>query len=230
MSDSVSSSALSRWALPLAIVWAELLLSAYAFERQLPDSVKTAPSRLLLGVLFALPVLSALALFGMRWLDRRLEHRSPAGNAFATWILAFGFTTHALVLAVATGGLSSLHPGLAVAVGGLLLGLSALLPTLPVGHPYGIVHQGTRSSPTLWRRVHRGVAVGFALSGVLAMLTAALPSGLGLVFALLPAAALLGWGMTRAGPRAWDGAPRGVSDEDGEASLRLSKKAEGPSP
>ncbi|MEO1230607.1 MAG: hypothetical protein AAFZ18_17055 [Myxococcota bacterium] len=188
------SSTLLRWVLPLALLWGQLGLSAFVMERRLPEAVANQPSPRLVVLLLLLPALAGLVLTLARRLDRPLERRSPAGDALLLWIMAFFFSAHAILLAVVTGDLEGLHPMSAGLVGGLLLGMAALLPSLPPSSPFGL---GTEPStpPPRWRRVHRAVAGALAVSGILAFASMARPAGLGLLLSLLPAAGAGVWGI-----------------------------------
>lgn len=192
--------ALHRWGAPLAIVWAGLLLSAFVFERRLPEAVTRAPSPLLVTLLLGCPGASLLALFGLRRLDADPERRSAPGDALVAWLLAAMFAAHALILAVVAGALPSLHPGLALVAGFLLLGLAALLPSLPVGCPFGLLTAATRSDPARWAAVHRELAVGAGLSGGLALAAALAPSGPWTPAALVPVGVAILRGLRRPSP------------------------------
>ena len=91
-----------------------------------------------------------------RRLDRGPEVRSPGGDALIIWVMAFFFGAHALLLAVVIGALHSLHPALALAVAVLLLGIGALLPSLPPQSPFGLALEGLRDRPERWKRVIGG--------------------------------------------------------------------------
>lgn len=186
-------SPLLRWVLPLALVWGQLGLSAFVMDRRLPDAVADSPTLRLGILLIIVPLVSILVLLLGRRVERPPFRSSVVGDALVLWLMTFFFCAHALVLAVVTGDLAGLHPGSAVLVGGLLLGLAALLPSLPPSSPFGLSMEPD-PSPERWRRVHRWVALALALSGGLALASAALPAGLGLLLALAPASAAGLWG------------------------------------
>lgn len=207
-----------RWWLPLGLIWAQLMLSAFVFERRLPDAVTRAPSAVLLAVLFAVPAMAAGVLVYARRADRSLSLRSAAGDTLVLWLLTFFFAAHALVLAVAMGALSSLHPWLPLCVGGLLLGWAVILPGLPGASPFALTG-GRQVTADVTRRVHHGVARGLALSGVLAFGSALLPSGVGLGLALVPALVAGAWGVLTV-KGAVSVVREGAPDEEDEDSER----------
>lgn len=181
-----STSAGMRWFLPGLVVWAQVMLSAFVFERRVPDAVRASPSPLLVVLLIGGPLVSLAILIQARRMDRAPERRSPAGDALVLWLLGFCFSAHALVMAVVTGALTGLQPGLGLAVGALLLGGAGLLPALPYRSPFGLVHRSTLSSPSAWRSRHRRVAAAAAVSGILCLGSLWFPRAPFLVLALAP--------------------------------------------
>lgn len=184
---STASTVFTRWFLPVSVILGEVALSTFTLERRLPAALRSEPSLLLVTLLFTGPALTIVAFIAFRWLDRRPEDRSSAGDALVLWLLAFLFTAHAMVLGVATGWLESLHPSLAVAAGVLLLGVAALLPLLPSRSPFGVVTATTEESPEIWRKVHRRLARWYAVSGFLVLAMSPFLEGFGLALALVPA-------------------------------------------
>lgn len=217
-----SQGGLHRWAAPLAIIWAGLMLSAFVFERRLPEAVREAPSPMLVGLLVGLPGLSLGVLLGLRRLDAAPQRRSAPGDALVAWLLAALFAAHALVLAVVAGALPSLHPGLSLVAGVLLIGLALLLPGLPFACPFGLLTPATRADTEHWQRVHRELATGAAVSGALALGTALVSAGPWTPLALLPVVLTVA--------RGFRAAPEPVSNEDGADPDRPSAPDEERSP
>lgn len=177
---------MTRWLWPLSIIWAELMLSAFVFQRRLPEALQRDPSTLLVTLLWAGPVVSSLVLAQARRMDRAPERRSDVGNTLVLWLLAFCFSAHALLLAVMTGALAALQPALGLAVGGLCLGWGLLMPRLPFGSPFGLVHAASLHSEAAWRVRHRRLGRGLLLSGVLSFGCLWAPRTPYLIIALAP--------------------------------------------
>ena len=183
---------LGRWFIPLGVVWAQLFLSAFVFERRLPEGLRNDPSLLLVELLLGTPGLSTVLLWGFRRLDQQDERRSSVGNTLVIWVMAFMFMTHAIILGVVIGALEGLHPWMSFAVVFLLLGTASLLPALPPESPYGFRVLATRDHQQ-WRRIHRGLALSLGLSAIVICLTATLSSKIWVALGLVPTAAGLLW-------------------------------------
>lgn len=209
---SAGSGVMRRWVVPWAIVWAGIMLSAFVMEQRLPEAVQSDPSGGVAALLLGVPALSVVVLLALRRLDRDPASQSAVGDAILAWLLAAMFASHALLLAVVTGALPSLHPGLALIAGFLLLGWAALLPSLPPGSPLGLLTRATRADPRLWRRVHREVAIGAALSGGLALASALVSATLVSALALIPLVVSLARGLAHEAPP--------PPDEDARAAAR----------
>ena len=190
----------SRWVFPIGLVWAQLMASAFVFERRLPSAVQEAPSRALQCMLLAGPLLSLLLLLWGRRLDRNPRDRSAIANAMVIVVLAFILAAHLQLLSGLGGRSSALHPGLPLSVGALLLALSGLIPRLPSGSPYGVKTPATCADERVWARVHRVFAGTMAGSGGLLIGAALLGwDGGWLALGLAPATLGLVWALAQSG-------------------------------
>ena len=149
------------------------MLSAFTFERRLPEALQSAPSALLVGLLLGVPLVSAATLSFARRMDAELERRSAAGDALIAWLQAFFFAAHIIILSVLLGLLPDLRPALDLAGGLLVVGAAGLLPGLPPRSPFGLVVPATRH-PAAWKVAHRRLAVWLALVGAVMLAGTAL--------------------------------------------------------
>lgn len=188
-------SGLSRWGLPLALVWSQLMLSAFVFERRLPDGLRSGPGLQVPLILLAVPTLSAAFLWSVRRAESRAERSSAVADALVAWLLAFLMAAHAIVLAVVVGALGGLHPWLGVATAVLLLGLAYFFPSLPPGSPLGLNLPGRAPDPGAWFRMHLRLARGLAASAGVVLIAATRPSSLLVLAAALPTAWALVWAL-----------------------------------
>lgn len=176
-----------RWVAPIGILWFQWVLSAFVFEKRLPDPLRFSPSVLLVVALLGLPCASVFIFFAIRWVDRRTFLQNRVSDLIVLWLITFLFLSHALVLSVVVGLRSSLHPGLAQASGGFLIGLALLLPKLPLGSPLGLYTHVSVHTSAAWQRRHRYLAYGLGVSGVGLLFSFLMPASLFFALALLPA-------------------------------------------
>ncbi len=181
------STPLTRWFLPLGVVWAAFLLSAWVYSERLPPDFRTA-SPTLLGVFLVVP---SVALFLLLLLRRLGPTPSRAGDLLVLWLMTFFFLVHAAVLAVALGMLRSLVAAVPLAVSVLLLGLGPVLGQLEPGSPLGIRTAQTLAHEAAWIRTHRVAAWAFAGAGLLGLGSLFFDRWLRFGFVVLPALAAL---------------------------------------
>lgn len=208
---------MTRWALPILVVWVQLMFSAFVYQRRLPGGVRENPSTLLLVLLLLAPAVSTVSIWVARRFDRPPELRNSANDAVLLWFLAFLFSVHAVVLSVVVGMVPSLQPGLGWAVGGLMLGLGLLLPRLPPGSPFGLRTRLNLNSEAAWTEAHRRLGWASTATGVLSVLGASvMPSHPAVVVCGAPVA----WVLVREGLRSASGLretePEGAESDVGD--------------
>jgi uncharacterized membrane protein len=163
------STTATRWFLPLAVIWAGLLLSAWVFTKKIPEEVRTDNTERLVVTLLAVPLVSTLVLVVLRAIGKKKQAASRAGDMLVVWIMAFLFVVHASVLAVAIGMIESLDRTVPAATGVLMVGLGLVLFGLEPGSAMGIRTKATLGSEAVWRRTHQLAAKLFAAAGIVAL-------------------------------------------------------------
>lgn len=160
-----TSTPLTRWGGPAAMIWVGLMLSAWVHSDKLSEA--DAGAARLAAVMLAVPTLQVVLLVGLRRvLDRRGAGRGA--DLVVLWLMTFLFGLHAAVLATAIGMLDSIGRAVPVAVGLLMFGLGPGLTALEPGSPLGIRTRSTLASTQVWRRVHRFAAGSFLVAGLIA--------------------------------------------------------------
>ncbi|MEM7676434.1 MAG: SdpI family protein, partial [Myxococcota bacterium] len=209
----------TRWFLPIALISAGLLLSAFVFFAKLPEPARVVTPQLM-AALGATPGLAAIVFVSLRIAMRNVPASDASADLLVVWIVTFLFGLHAAILGAMIGMVPSLKAVVPTAVGVLLLGLGPVLGTLEPQNPLGIRTQGTLADPELWARTHRLAGWLIALAGILGLLGAqyagrwALICGVGpAVFGLIVA---LGYGSQ---------SPRKESDEETEVARRLAEES-----
>jgi uncharacterized membrane protein len=157
---------MKRWALPFAVFWAQILLSAFVYQK-LPRPGATGTTRafvLFLGT----PALTLVGFVFYHLLAKKMEARKSDTLAIV-WILTFFFGVHALVLAMAIGLLKSLQQAMPIAVSILLVGLGPVMAQLEPNSAMGIRTKATLSSAVAWGKVHRLLGGLFPIAGALGL-------------------------------------------------------------
>ncbi|MEL7369025.1 MAG: SdpI family protein [Myxococcota bacterium] len=215
----MSSNFLTRWLLPVLLIAASLLLSAFVYFAKLPISARTITPKLVTA-LGATPGLTVLVFIGLRVAMRKVPDTDRSADLLVLWIVTFLFGLHAAILGAVIGMVPSLKAIVPTAVGILLVGLGPVVGTLAPENPLGIRTASTLVDHDLWRRTHRLAGWLIALAGASALLGAqfagrwALVCGVGpAVFALIVA---LGYGSQP---------PRKESDEEIVATHRLAEES-----
>jgi uncharacterized membrane protein len=164
----LNPSPITRWVLPLAIVWAEFLLSAFVFTR-LPKEIAIDPARALVMFL-SMPVLTLLGFLVFRFsMERSAAERTRSEDLIVVWIVCFLFGVHALVLALAIGMIASLQHAMPIAICVLFVGLGPVLARLEPKSAMGIRTKATLASDAAWAKVHRTVGRLFPLAGAIGL-------------------------------------------------------------
>ncbi len=191
----MTSSALTRWALPVALIGSALLLSAFVFFAKLPEEVRVIDGKT--GAAFlGTPGVALLIWLMLRGSAKASGQPDRSADLLIVWVLTFLFGVHAAILAAVIGMIPSLRSVIPSAVAILLLGLGPAIGTLAPGSPLGIRTASTLSDPDLWRRTHRLAGWLLSLSGVVGLVGArfggpwALVAGVGpAIFGLIVALA-----------------------------------------
>ncbi len=176
-----------------------VMFSAWLYTEKLPGSVRIFTPKLGL-ILFSSPALSLVLLLLLRAIANRTARQSRTGDLVITWVMAFMFGVHALVLAIGIGMIGSLGPGLCGVLALLMFGLGIVLRNVEPGSPMGIRTAATLASEAQWARVHQRAFHLFWIAGVLGLFgifvsgpAQILLSGLPPMLALVIAIASAGW-------------------------------------
>jgi uncharacterized membrane protein len=184
------STTLTRWGLPLAQLWAAVLLSAYVHTELLGGSPPLTAG--LLATLVGTPAAGLGILLALRATAARAGGATRrSDDLVVSWVMTFLFALHAALLAVAVGLLSALTPAVVVAASGLFIGLGPLLAALEPGSPMGLRTRATLASPAVWGATHRLAGRALSLAGALGLLGLAVQGPAALYLAVLPATAAL---------------------------------------
>ncbi len=157
---------MKRWALPFGVFWAQVLLSAFVYQKlPRPGAIGTARA---LVIFLGTPALTLVGLAFYRLLAKTTDARKSDTLAIV-WILTFFFGVHALVLAMAIGLLKSLQHAMPIAVAILLVGLGPVMSQLEPNSAMGIRTKATLSSTVAWGKVHRLLGGLFPIAGALGL-------------------------------------------------------------
>lgn len=154
------STAMTRWVAPgvvLALgtglsVWVKLSFSSWRLGRLEP-----------LIAMAALPVVAIFVLVGIRLMAGRMGRH---GDLIVTWLMAFLMAMHAMLLGLGVGVLRDLSIAVPIGTGVLLVGLSLPMAALEFQSAMGIRISATLGDEAIWRRAHRLMGAGLAMSGI----------------------------------------------------------------
>lgn len=217
----MSSTLLYRWLIPLALVVAAILLSAFVFYAKLPVGARVySPTNFV--AFLATPGVALLVLLTLRGATRASPTVDRSADLVVVWVVTFLFGIHAAVLATMIGMVGSMRAVVPSAVALLLLGLGPAIGTLGHRSPLGIRTSGTLVDRGLWRRTHRLAGVLLALAGVSGLVGAQLGGPWALVMGIGPAVIALiialGYGSQ---------SPNAIRSEHSAANDRPSDEATG---
>lgn len=172
-----------RWILPLAIIAAGGLLSAWVYLTRLaPTGLRGLPV-----LLWAGPAFSLVAWWTLRSIvDRYDADPTRSADLAPVWVVVFLFGLHAAILAAILGLISSLDRAVPVGVAVFDVGIAAVLLTLAPGSVMGLRTAATLSSPRLWQRAHRWGSACLAAAGVAALAGLLFRGWWALVYATVP--------------------------------------------
>lgn len=212
------STGLTRWGVPFAMIWAEILMSAWVYGRigQPVTSLRVA------SVLLGGPVIS-LVMFVAFQLGLRRKPLSSTWieDLMVGWAFMAFLVVHAVLLALGGSLIRTAGQAIPGAVCLLLLLLALLLAGLPPRSAFGIRTPLTLADERAWRRAHRYAGWAFAGAGVLSLVSWAAHGAVQLVVAISPAVVALAVSILtayRPSGDPGDGAPRGTGDAGESAS------------
>ena len=182
----MTSSGFTRWGLPLALIGAALLLSAFVFYVKLPEPARILDGRTLAALLGA-PGVALLVLSMLRGAARATGTADRGADLVIIWVVTFLFAVHAMVLGVAIGLVPSLRLVIPHGVALLLLGLGPAIGTLPPGSALGIRTSSTLSDDVLWRKTHLLAGWMLGVAGLIGMVGAQIGGRWALVAGIGPA-------------------------------------------
>ena len=182
----MSSSLLTRWGLPIALIAGGLLLSAFVFFAKLPEAVRVLTPRTGLA-LAGTPVVALTVLVVLRLSARVTGPSDRSTDVVIVWLMTFLFGVHAAVLGTMIGMVSSLKAVVPHAVAIMLLGLGPAVALLSPNNPLGIRTASTLADAGLWRRTHRLAGWLLAASGALGLIGALVGGPWALVSGVAPA-------------------------------------------
>ena len=165
---AAGSTAFTRWGLPLGLIWAGLMLSAWVHTERLQPAPDTSTLHVA-AVFLAVPGLQLVVL----GILRAAMPKATSGrhtDLLVAWLMTFLFGVHAAVLAVAISMVSSMARALPLAVCLLLIGIGPVLALLEPKSPLGIRTKATLADATAWQRTHRFAAAVFVVAGLMAPL------------------------------------------------------------
>lgn len=188
---ALPSTAATRWFLPLFIIWAGLLLSAWVYMNRIPEALREDGGLRLLATLVAVPLFALGVLFVLRTVGRIKQRASRSGDVLVLWVMAFLFAVHASVLAVAIQMIERLDQAIPAATGLLMFGMGPVVHTLEPFSAMGIRTKATLSSERVWRRTHHLAGKLFMASGVIGLLGLLFEGAAMVAVAIAPAALTL---------------------------------------
>lgn len=217
MIEPAPSTALTRVALPLAILWSGLLLSAFVYSR-LPENTQLDPLRGFISFL-AVPAISLVGFGAIRLARRKVGAVAGRGeDLVVAWVMTFLLGMHCLVLALSVGMIDSLERALPFATALLFVGLGPVLATLEHKSAMGIRTRATLASPAAWASTHRLLGWLFPIAGMAGLSAWWLSGWAALAVAVLPGvtalAAVIAYGQTRAISPVEHGAAESRPNED----------------
>jgi uncharacterized membrane protein len=160
----------TRWYLPMLMIWASVLLSAWVYTNRVSEAAREAGGTRMLVTFAVVPAFALVILLVLRAIGRVKQTTSRHSDVLVLWITAFLFAVHASVLAVAIGMIDSLDRAIPAATGLLMFGMGPVLMALEPGSAMGIRTRATLDDPDVWLRTHRLAGKLFMLAGAVGLL------------------------------------------------------------
>jgi hypothetical protein len=189
------STVLTRWMIPLAVVWAGVLLSAFTYSK-LTRAIQARGE--VVVVLFGSPALCLAGLVVLRTAARRITAGAGAlEDAVVIVLMLFLESVHATLIASSFGFAHWLRFAMPFLTAILLIVLGPLLRSLSPGSVMGIRTKATLQSTTAWAETHRFTGLAFVAAGIASLGAAWLPGPWALIGAVIPAVFALLAGVVR---------------------------------